>query len=347
MTLFGGGGPPPVLRPPAGIFWRSRILEAFILALAPRISFGGLRITAATQLHLTTNIGMAGAGKSPAAMGLSLTPSFGASAFSNQADVVLHLTPSLVMDAVGPLNGVFALSRTLSVGMTGAEKYARTLGVALTPSIGMGGVGHMPVQIVGTNINTGNTVTIPTHQVGDLILIYSYRSAFGNAPTVPTAAGTVPTWTTIRSGDAGDGGGNVGARLTRTTATATNHTSGTFTGSTKTAAIVIRNQASSPIGGNAMGGGLGGPSTAPSVTMTKTDGTSLLIHFHGTGDGSNASDIDAAAPTGYTVQALSNGSAVQGSIAVDTKNVTTSDGACDHTADLAWFRSATVEILAP
>lgn len=182
--------------------------------------------------------------------------------------------------------------------------------------------------------------------MGDLILIYTYRTDTGAAPTVPTASGTVPTWTSQLSGGSGTGS-NTGGRLSSTVATATNHTSGTWTGANKTAAIVIRGQASSPIGGKAMGGGIGGPSTAPSITMTKTDGTSLLVHIHGTGDGSNVGALDAAAPTGYTNQALSNGTAAEGSVAVDTKNVTTSDGACDHTADLSWFRSATVEILAP
>lgn len=151
MTLpFFGGGPTPVLRPPAGIFWRARILEEFSLALAPQIDFGGLRISAGTQLHLTTGIGMSGAGKSPAAMGLSLTPSFGVSGSSNQADVVLHLTPSLVMDSIGPPNADFTLSRTLTIGMTGAEKYASTLGLSLTPSIGMSGAGHSPVAYDAT-----------------------------------------------------------------------------------------------------------------------------------------------------------------------------------------------------
>lgn len=146
MTLpFFGGGPTPVLRPPAGIFWRARILKDFVLALAPQINFGGLRVSAGTQLHLTTGIGMSGAGKNAASIGLSLTPSFGLGGVFNHADVVLSLTPSVVMDPIRPPSGAFDLSRTLTIGMTGVEKYASTLGLALTPSIGISGVGHSAV----------------------------------------------------------------------------------------------------------------------------------------------------------------------------------------------------------
>ena len=168
-----------------------------------------------------------------------------------------------------------------------------------------------------------------------------------NAPPAPSAGGTVPAWSTLDSGSGGSS--NSSARLASFVATATNHTPGTWSNATKVAAIVVRGQNSTtPIGGHALGGGLGSnDSTAPAVTMSVTDGTSLLLHIHAAGSGVFSPGITDTAPTGYTRQALSNGTGAQGSVCVNTKNDTTSDGSIAQSqSQNTWFTCATIEVRA-
>ena len=54
-----------------------------------------------------------------------------------------------------------------------------------------------PAVIVGADAAASNSVTIPTHLVGDLIIIFAYRGNNNAIPTKPTAGGGVPTWTDI------------------------------------------------------------------------------------------------------------------------------------------------------
>ena len=56
------------------------------------------------------------------------------------------------------------------------------------------------VQFVGVNIAAGNTVALPAHRAGDLILVFAYRATSDSAPAAPSAGGTVPTFTSIQAG---------------------------------------------------------------------------------------------------------------------------------------------------
>jgi hypothetical protein len=199
-----------------------------------------------------------------------------------------------------------------------------------------------PVTIMGTNIAAATSSTIPTHAVGDDIHVFAFTNAAATAPTKPSAGGTVPAWATIDSGTGGSGFSAI--HHANFVATATNHTSGVWTGATLILVVVIRGQKSSgsPIGGHAILGSFTTAVTAPSVTMSVTDGSSLLMHVHCY----NSADAQSfnAAPAGYTRQATSNG--VQG-ICLNTKNVTTTDGTCNQTITGfgAYYTAVTVEIL--
>lgn len=196
------------------------------------------------------------------------------------------------------------------------------------------------VSFVGANGNASSSVTIPTHQIGDLIVLFAYNPFSTSAPTKPSAGGTVPDYTYIDNANSGSGCATAYFK-----ATATNTTSGSWGSASHMIAVVIRDQnASSPIGGHARAAGTGASSTAPSVTLTHTDGSSVLLHFHGHASlGAGGWD---AAPAGYTRQA-SSGSAFGSASAFNTKNVTTTDGSVAQTGGQSGqnYAAATVEII--
>lgn len=201
----------------------------------------------------------------------------------------------------------------------------------------------MALSIIGTPAAAAaTTITLPTHAVGDIIVLAAFSSNI-SAPAAPAAAGTVPTWVNI---DGNLGANSCAMRTAYAIATATNHTSGTWSGAACLAVITIRGQAVSPIGGHLeSGGGAGTVSTAPAVTMTTTDGTSFLLEFHGMINGSTVTV--SGAPSGYTRQAIIASATV--ALCLNTKDSTTSDGSVNQAttgAALTGYRGSTVEILA-
>lgn len=192
------------------------------------------------------------------------------------------------------------------------------------------------VYIKGAKVTNGTTVNIPTHAVGDVIVIFAYRSASVTTPTKPAASGTVPAWVDI---DNNTGANTNSSRTAYFVATATNHTSGTWTNATCMIAVVLTGQnTSSPIGGHAESGGASTTSlSTPSVTMSNTSGSSALLSFFGCAGAGNY----AAPPAGYTEVANST---TLGNI--NAKNDTTSDGSYTQTANTAGvYRAATIEII--
>ena len=133
----------------------------------------------------------------------------------------------------------------------------------------------MTVSYIGAQGAATTTVTIPAHQVGDLILIFAYRDGSNTVPTAPTAGGTVPTWTQIGS----SGGNTNSSRLHYAIATATTTTSGTWTNATELICHVYR--------GATVGASIGGSGAAtttvnyPALTLQRTDNTSWVAAFAG------------------------------------------------------------------
>lgn len=96
------------------------------------------------------------------------------------------------------------------------------------------------ITVAGAASAASTTVTLPAHQPGDLILIAAQRAGT-TIPTKPSASGTVPNWTDITPGlTAGTTGSAVAGRWAWTIATASNHTSGTWTSATSMAVLVVR-----------------------------------------------------------------------------------------------------------
>jgi len=202
--------------------------------------------------------------------------------------------------------------------------------------------------VISTLAVTAATMSLPPHAPGDLLLVLGVGSA-GTTMSAAAAGGTVPTWNTIDTS-----GANPGTLLAWAVATASNHTTGSWTSATPASmcAIVLRNQApGSPIGGHAKTSGQSvTPVVAPAITMAKTNGTSMLLHFIV----SRCSSGNAAwpvAPAGYIRQLTHSPVPAYptSKLAINSKNDTTSDGACSQpTGDSAapiGAQGFTVEIL--
>ena len=159
----------------------------------------------------------------------------------------------------------------------------------------------MALTLKGTATSVTTSVTIPAHAIGDLIIIGAARNSLTGLPTIPTASGTVPTWTSITSSN------TASTVIAYTVATAANHTSGSWTNAAQMFAVVISGQAASPFGGTAIttpvrksGTATATTFTAPAVTLTKSDGTSKLFHFFWVYNGGGGSYNLGTTPTGYT-----------------------------------------------
>lgn len=204
----------------------------------------------------------------------------------------------------------------------------------------------MAAQVLGTaNSAAGNTVTIPAHAPGDLIMIFAYRDGNNATPTQPAAGGTVPTWNIVTNNT---GGNTNSSRVSWALATTSTHTSGTWTNATGMVAVVVRGQRKfTPIGGAAEAGTTF--ATTPSstaniagsaVTQQDTTGEALLLQFFG----ARAVTAWGAAAAGYTRL-----TAVATEVACNRKDSSTTDGAptqtCTTTASTG-YRVAQVEILA-
>jgi hypothetical protein len=192
-----------------------------------------------------------------------------------------------------------------------------------------------------TGASSGVTsVTLPTHAVGDIIVMFVACSDDTSSLTVPSAGGTVPTWTSIAAT-------GTHQMLRYAVATATNHTSGTWTNAYTFSVAVLRGQkSSSPIGGSAIDWSTASSSTvtAPAVTLSNTSGSSQILHFMQGNFGSWS-----GTPTGYTSRLSANFDGfVSIAYLVLTKDSTTSDGSVAQslTAAQANRRAASVEILA-
>ncbi len=198
----------------------------------------------------------------------------------------------------------------------------------------------MALSRVGGSSAAANSIAIPTHVAGDLIVIWAYRDGSTTPPTKPAAAGTVPSFTTID----GPTGANLNSAICAwAVAAGTTDTSGTWTNATGMSVEVWRGASSDPIGGHAQSGGSvasGANIAIPSITLNETTGNSVILAFAGwqTVTGWNA------APAGYTQR-----SQVATECQALSKDSTTADGGFNVTGTASGTggtRTQQVEIVA-
>jgi hypothetical protein len=191
------------------------------------------------------------------------------------------------------------------------------------------------VSVTGTPASVGGTlIALPVHAIGDVIVLFVWNGA-AVVPTPPAASGTVPAWTLIPGMSLT--GTSLGIGVWYFTATATNHTSGTWTNTSGFSAIVLRGASgTTPYGGKAIQATTAtNTSTAPAVTQADTSGASMLLQFYA----NRSATAWGAAPANYTRQAAF---ASTGGSCLNSKTSSTTDGAIAQTLTSA----ATGEIAA-
>lgn len=207
-----------------------------------------------------------------------------------------------------------------------------------------------PITIVGYAVSATTSIAIPAHQIGDLIVLAAVSSS--TSPVKPAAGGTVPAWAEDLRRVAGqfDSIQHVVAHFV---ATATNHTSGTWTNAQKMGVVVLRGQKSGadPIGARGIAIGTLVPADTTYVggtSLRDRDGSSLVLQFLARRGGT----AWGAVPTGYTRLASNVGSGGNTTgICINCQNSPCTYAPCVMQPDSSVFNGSygctTVEILAP
>ena len=145
----------------------------------------------------------------------------------------------------------------------------------------------MAISRVGSQTGT-NTVTLPAHQAGDLIVYFAYRDGSNTAPSLPGSRNWTPQY---------NGGANTNSlRVAYKIAAGSSETTGTFTNATSSIAVVYRgvNQ-STPVGDGQPGGASSTTLSYTGLTLANSAGASWVVGFGGHRSANVAIDT---APTG-------------------------------------------------
>lgn len=150
----------------------------------------------------------------------------------------------------------------------------------------------MSATFVDAQVANATSVAIPSHQIGDLLLIFAFRNGGNSVPATPAASGTVPAWAPLSRVAGSD---SASANISYFVATATNHTSGTWSNANTIIAAVYRGAA---LGTQLYTIAKSATVSYPSISLTRTDGTSLVLGFGGSKTASTASM--AVSPSGMS-----------------------------------------------
>jgi hypothetical protein len=146
----------------------------------------------------------------------------------------------------------------------------------------------VPVTVVNSAIAAATTITIPTHQAGDLLVMYAWRNGSTTHATRPTG------WTLIRQDAANTNAGQLAYRF----ATGSGTTSGTWTNATHLVVYVLRGASGTWLSHWGQGSG-----TSVSFAAMSALSSSLALTF-----GSHRTANNLAVPAGVTGdQALGTG----------------------------------------
>ncbi len=202
--------------------------------------------------------------------------------------VIQNLTPETSYDVQ-----VFAVDNAFPANLVSATASEGTF-VTIAAS-------DEPVSFVGVAAALANTVTLPAHQTGDVLLILARRNNSATPPTLPAG------WTAIRSGT---GASNVAAIVGYKIAASSSETSGTWTNAGTLAAAVYRGN--SGIGASAiLTGGTGAAAIMPALALQITDGSSWVVGFNAR---STATGAEPTAVTGMTLRTEATTATPRGSV---------------------------------
>lgn len=176
-----------------------------------------------------------------------------------------------------------------------------------------------PVSIKGTAANFSTSCTLPSHALGDLIVVWAADTSVAATISVPSG------WTSITSK-----GGSVFAYKF---ATSGSEVSGTWgNAEVVTAAVMSGTKATSPIGGVAAANRYFAQRatdvSAPAITLSKSDGTSAILHYVVSVEANGQPLYLGALASGYTMKTQIGGDySSYRTVKIASKDVTTSDGA--------------------
>lgn len=152
----------------------------------------------------------------------------------------------------------------------------------------------MAIQYIGAGIGAAGSVAlpvIPTHQAGDLILVFAFQDGINVAPSIPAG------WINIINGASNSCGARVAYRI----ATSPGTTSSVWSSATSTIAVVYRgvNQ-TTPIGSSSQGGTATSTIVYPALTLQQTNGTSWVT----SSAGHRATNVDIQNPPSGAVNRI-------------------------------------------
>lgn len=197
------------------------------------------------------------------------------------------------------------------------------------------------MTIQGTASAAGTSATIPSHQIGDLLMIF-VMAASATPATKPTASGTVPNWTQAQTA----GANSLALTSAWFIATANNHTSGTWTGAAQICTMVLRPAPGSSL--NVATSSVGAGTTTqtivyPALTLSTLSGTSFGVRC---GTRTVAVSTVATAPTNWTNRIVQPAGA-SALMAVHTRSGLTANPTADTVTTSgtnATYRAHTLEI---
>jgi hypothetical protein len=187
------------------------------------------------------------------------------------------------------------------------------------------------VTCVASQVFTGTTsVSFPTHTPNDLLVIYAVGGA---APTAPSG------WTAVPTGQSGNPAGTLAYKW----ATGTSASTGVWNGNAAGVMYVFRNaNQTSPFGtiGSTVGSGL--VATAPAITLTEPNGSSLVAHQY-YNNGTTGSWTNKA-PANFIIKNLN--ARMASTLAVDTASTSVGESSMTHSSSQSW-RTLSFEVMAP
>lgn len=198
-------------------------------------------------------------------------------------------------------------------------------------------------QLIWSDYAGTSAATLTGYTIGDLIVMCIYGGNSISPPSPPAPTTTTPAW------NMKDNTTGVNANAMAVAwyfADRLDHTSGVWGSGTNIAYMIVRNAAASPFGGYAQSGSTAaGSATAPAMTLSRTDGTSLALHALGHKSGLNFTTW-LTPPAGYTQRA--NGVTSHG-LSLLSKDSSVSDGSVTQATDGTTsngYRGVSMEILA-
>ena len=146
----------------------------------------------------------------------------------------------------------------------------------------------MAISYIGASGAEATSLTLPSHQRGDLIILAAYRHNSATPPTMPSG------WCLVSSGGGGTNSLLVACKLANTSS----ETSGTWTNATSLAAAVYRDATLLSVGTTVLIGGSSSPSfNYPAITPDRSFGDTWYVGV--AGHRGNDSDVQIA-PAGMT-----------------------------------------------